>query len=380
MAPINPPTLFSPAELAYLHSSLSLTPPIRPDSRASTQFRPLVAETDILPGTNGSARVCFADGTEAVVGVKAEVGRTALTGVVGGVRRDGDGDGMTGVGGGDGGDAGMGEGGGANGDGESGRGENAWVEVTIEIPGFRDDDPLPVFLASMLAEPLLAAGDLTRKLYINEKWHWRLYIDLLLLSPPLSYPLPLLSLTTHLALLSTRLPALRSEGMEDPLFDDDWDAALPLYPRASGAKGYVSRPPVTLLVVAVGPNIIFDPAREELAVAEAVLAVSLAGEEAGTTSGLRLLSIRTIDPPSRLTTRGVPDAENSATGGGAGGLGRVGGHGGTEALVGQGEKGVWYPPRGGMKRDLIGRVVALCLKRGGVGEEVLAGLEAVEVG
>src|ERR1700710_3300220 len=65
--------LLSPAELSYLHASLSLTPPIRPDARTSTQFRPLIAETDILPGTNGSARICFADGTEAIVGIKAEV-------------------------------------------------------------------------------------------------------------------------------------------------------------------------------------------------------------------------------------------------------------------------------------------------------------------
>src|SRR2546421_12446157 len=66
----------SPAELSYLHTSLSLTPPIRPDARTTTQFRPLVAETDILPSTNGSARICFADGTEAIVGVKAEVEKT----------------------------------------------------------------------------------------------------------------------------------------------------------------------------------------------------------------------------------------------------------------------------------------------------------------
>src|SRR5436309_9199683 len=63
----------SPAELSYLHTSLSLTPPIRPDARTLTQFRPLIAETDILPSTNGSARICFADGTEAIVGVKAEL-------------------------------------------------------------------------------------------------------------------------------------------------------------------------------------------------------------------------------------------------------------------------------------------------------------------
>ena len=65
--------LLSPAELSYLHTSLSLVPPIRPDGRTSSQFRPLIAETDILPGTNGSSRICFADGTEAIVGIKAEV-------------------------------------------------------------------------------------------------------------------------------------------------------------------------------------------------------------------------------------------------------------------------------------------------------------------
>lgn len=63
----------SPAELSYLQTSLSATPPIRPDGRSPTQFRPLVAEADILPSANGSARVCFSDGTEAIVGVKAEV-------------------------------------------------------------------------------------------------------------------------------------------------------------------------------------------------------------------------------------------------------------------------------------------------------------------
>src|ERR1700688_9547 len=65
--------LLSPAELSYLHTSLSLTPTIRPDGRTPSQFRPLIAETNILPGTNGSARICFADGTEAIVGIKAEV-------------------------------------------------------------------------------------------------------------------------------------------------------------------------------------------------------------------------------------------------------------------------------------------------------------------
>ena len=64
---------FSPAELSYLHSSLSSIPPIRPDSRTSTDFRPLNAETGILPATNGSAHLSFSDGSEAIVGVKLEV-------------------------------------------------------------------------------------------------------------------------------------------------------------------------------------------------------------------------------------------------------------------------------------------------------------------
>ena len=67
---------FSPAELSYLHTSLSSISPIRPDSRTSTEFRPLNAETGVLPATNGSAHVSFSDGSEAIVGVKLEVERS----------------------------------------------------------------------------------------------------------------------------------------------------------------------------------------------------------------------------------------------------------------------------------------------------------------
>jgi len=130
-----------------------------------------------------------------------------------------------------------------------------------------------------------------------------------------------------------------------------------------------------------------------LAVAEGVLSVSLTSSPAtsssmGTTaegegkqqrqegSSLRLLAIRAIDPPSRLTTAGVPDAENSATGGstpqvGVGGVGATGVVGLKEGKAGgqagAGVNGMWYPPRGGMKRALIGRVVEMYLKKGGGG-------------
>ncbi|PHH89350.1 hypothetical protein CDD83_6224 [Cordyceps sp. RAO-2017] len=347
-----PQNLFSPAELAYLHSSLSLRPPIRPDGRSGTQFRPLTAETGILPGTNGSARVCFADGTEAIAGVKAEIEKTAAARERGG-EDDEDGDRAA---------------------------RSDWMELAIDIAGQRDDEPSTVFLAEMLREALLADGELAKKLWINRRFHWRMYLDIVLVSPPLSYPLPLLSLTTHLALLATRLPRLKSEGDEDPMFDDDWEAAPFVYPRAGDAAG--SRPPVTLLVAAVGDNILFDPAREELAVAESALAVSVS--EVRSRDGmdvdaggrrLRLLALRTVDPPSRLTPPGVPSSANVAAGGSEAAQQQrpqSGAHG-------RPEEGVWRAPLGGTKFGVIDRMIQAVLEKGGVTHEVLEGLEAIDI-
>jgi exosome complex component RRP42 len=209
--------------------------------------------------------------------------------------------------------------------------------------------------------------------------------QILLLSQPLSYPLPLLSLTTHLALLATRLPRLKSEGDEDPLFNDDWDASVHLYPRTP--KNSHSRPPITLLIISVKDNIIFDPSKEELVVAEAVLAITI-GErqrqesggdmdlDAGNGRALRILAVRTVDLPARLTTPGVPNQMNTATGGSAAET--------TELATSQREtmndEGVWQPPRGGIKRSMVATMIAKALEKGGVAEEVLDGLEAVELG
>lgn len=148
----------SPAELSYLQTSLSATPPIRPDGRSPTQFRPLVAEADILPSANGSARVCFSDGTEAVVGVKAEVEKSRAA-------RQTEGEGE---------DVQMGEDVNATGEG---KGRNEWLEVAIDVPGLRDDDALPIFLGAMLSEALGADGGLRDRLWINNRFHWRLYVD-----------------------------------------------------------------------------------------------------------------------------------------------------------------------------------------------------------
>lgn len=178
---------------------------------------------------------------------------------------------------------------------------------------------------------------------------------------------------------------MRSELEEDPLFDDDWEAAVFLYPRDKKSKDH-ARPPVTLLVMAVQDNIIFDPSKEELAVAEAVLAISVGERSTGVSStdseameidskptrDLRLLSVRTIDPPSRLTPPGVPNFLNTATGGSAAGSMLQSENVETE--------GVWQPPRGGAKRKIIAAMIQRVLEKGGVGEEVLDGLDAVDLG
>lgn len=377
--------LLSPAELAYLHSSLSLRPPIRPDGRTPTQFRPLTAETGILPGTNGSARVCFSDGTEAIVGVKAEIEKTA--GAPTSEDLEGGREAQRGSG-----DA----------DDEKAKARGDWLEMTVEIPGQRDDEAATVFLAEMLREALLADGEFAKKLWINRRFHWRLYLDVsfteqqrilfaqlltqtsqvLLISPPLSYPLPLLSLTTHLALLATRLPRLKSEGDEDPMFDDDWEASTFLYPREGVSTG--SRPPITLLVVAVGDSIIFDPAREELAVAESALAVSVSEVRTQKKQGamdvdsgreLRLLSMRTVDPPSRLTPPGVPNSANVATTGAPAASQQTQ----QQKLDGRPEEGVWKAPLGGTKFGVLDGIIQAVLGQGSVAHEVLDGLEGVEL-
>jgi exosome complex component RRP42 len=132
---------------------------------------------------------------------------------------------------------------------------------------------------------------------------------------------------------------------------------------------------VTLLVISVGENIIFDPNREEIAVADAVLAISIT--RTGDSESLKLLSIRTIDPPSRLTNPGIPNSENVNM------LGATAPSDDPAVLnpaTGEEEVSrVWRPRRGGIKRSVIARMVKTVLGKGGVGEEVLEGLEGVEV-
>lgn len=167
------------------------------------------------------------------------------------------------------------------------------------------------------------------------------------------------------------------------MFDDDWEASTYLYPRSRSAPG--PRPPITLLVVSIGGNILFDPSGEELAVAEVALAVSVAeapGEEGkGAKAGamevdprreLRLLAMRSIDPPSRLTPPGIPNADNPATG-------TAGAPGRRRPAKGEAPKGVWRAPVGGAKFSTIQLMVQQVLEAGGVADDVLKGVEGVEL-
>lgn len=142
--------------------------------------------------------------------------------------------------------------------------------------------------------------------------------------------------------------------------------------------------------MSVGDNIVFDPNKEELAVADVVLAVSvsempreLSESEEGSMDvdskplrKLTLRSIRTIDPPSRLTPPGLPNFLNTATGGVA--------PTSLEQEVTQREsgqtEGVWQAPRGGAKRKMIAAMIGKVMEKGGVAEEVLDGLDAVHLG
>jgi exosome complex component RRP42 len=114
----------------------------------------------------------------------------------------------------------------------------------------------------------------------------------------------------------------------------------------------------------VGTNVIFDPSREELAVADGVFAVSVAestdfaSKTASSGGTLRICSVRTIETPARDTMKGVP----------------VSG----EISHGHPVPGVWQPRIGGIKRSLLTDIAKAVLgengKRG-VAADVLEGVE-----
>ena len=266
------------------------------------------------------------------------------------------------------------------------KGRADWISVSLTLPGVRDDDTANVALEETLKEGLAASVhgpssttspssspkqsySLQNLLPINTRFHWRIYIDIVVISSGSSgsgasaggggggtdySPLPLISFGIYLALRDTRVPLLKSTGEEDPMFEDDWERAVELYPRdiqSTTTAGTISDshsslqpsilyPPLTLLLCAIDPppshspvqssattstepesqsTILLDPTRTELAVADAIIAVSLGILSSPSTDtpstqsptskpklSLSITSLRTLDPLSRDTFPGFP--------------------------------------------------------------------------
>jgi exosome complex component RRP42 len=139
----------------------------------------------------------------------------------------------------------------------------------------------------------------------------------------------------------------------------------------------------------VGPNtILFDPSKEELAVADAVVAISITSASSpsagGTTAPFKVIALRTIDPPSRLTAAGVLNttaAAPSTSAAAASGAAAAVIPPDRAAALRELDAGrtVWRPSRGGLSRAVLARMIKAVVEKGGVGEEVLGGLEGVEV-
>ncbi|KAK6203616.1 ribosomal protein S5 domain 2-type protein [Scheffersomyces amazonensis] len=217
--------ILSPAERAYLYESLVQKPAIRPGARSDHQFRPLEAKTGFLPNSNGSARIRLNDGSECIISVKSKVVVT--------------------------------------------RGESSLIEVDIDVPGFRDDSNFVSNLKFSLTNLLITKFPV-EYLRLTSKYSFKLFIDCIVISHS-SYPLSLISLTSYLALKTTRLPLLTSEVNdeeieEQPTFSDDWDNAKYIHPTF--------QPPIFITLGVIGENLLFDPSIEEEQVLENGLILS----------------------------------------------------------------------------------------------------------
>lgn len=239
----------SSTELEYLRLSLTSLPIVRPDSRDASQFRPVNTEIDVLPTTNGSARVRAPDGSECIVGIKAKVVPTH---------------------------------------------ENL-IDVSVGIAGLKDNDPFPHSLGVVLKQVLSACPEMTNgSLILNPKYAFRLFVDCVVLSYT-SHPLSLLSIACFQALKSTRLPKqqgvlgederdlyITGEEVEIPQFDDDWSAALPLCQNNW-------TPPLLFIVAIVGNTVLVDPTMSEEQVSEASVFITWK-------NGKVSAPIKTLDP------------------------------------------------------------------------------------
>ncbi|SCU90624.1 LAMI_0E02894g1_1 [Lachancea mirantina] len=204
----------SVTEKSYLHDSLCLDPPARPDGRVAHQLRPIEIFTDFLPACNGSAKISASDGSECVVSVKAKVVERAL--------------------------------------------EEELILVDVDVAGQRDDSPFVHSIASLLTK-VLNQKIHQKNLRLTQKYAFKLFVDVLVLSSK-SHPLSLISFAVYSALKATYLPKLISS-------DDDLEVAeLPTFHDYDMVKLDVD-PPLLFTTAVIGNNAVIDPAHSESEVA-----------------------------------------------------------------------------------------------------------------
>lgn len=142
------------------------------------------------------------------------------------------------------------------------------IECAIDVSGFRDDSNYVSDLKFTMTD-LFIKNFPSTSLHLTTKYAYKLFIDCIVVSHQ-SHPATLLTLTTYLALKSTRLPLLVSDKddaeIEDqPTFSDDWDQAQLLLEVFNMA---MFQPPILVTIGVVGTNLILEPSTEEEQVLE----------------------------------------------------------------------------------------------------------------
>lgn len=237
--------MLSVAEKSYLYDSLRgeyTNGPTRPDGRLAHQFRPLEVFRDFLPSSNGSARIAASDGSECVVSVKAAVEQN-----LGHIKE-------------------------ARSLKDNAKYHHApTIVIECSLAGQRDDSPQLASLNSYLNRVYGDLPELAAALQISERYTFRLYVDVLVLSAQ-AQPLALISFAIYIALKSTTLPLLVSSQ------DDLEVEAMPIF-HDHDFVTLRANPPLIFLVSIYGNNILVDCSSAESEVADNALLITYANDK-----------------------------------------------------------------------------------------------------
>lgn len=211
--------MLSDGEVRFIRSGV--LDDVRIDGRSRLDFRPLSVETGLLPQANGSARVVL-DGTDVLVGVKAELGTPLIE-----------------------------------------RADEGRVEVSVECcpsasPEFegRGGSNLNLELSRVLERALTAPGvlDLKSLNLIEGKQCWVIFIDALVLDSTGNL-LDALALASRAALSNVKIPRVNVIGKGD-------DVELEIDHEASITFDVASIP-ISVTFTMIGPLYVADASLQE---------------------------------------------------------------------------------------------------------------------